>query len=155
MVVVAPRDACSARDRFDLLDHTSWIAHHQRVWWNVTSDHSTGADHRVCANGDAGRNRHIHTHLHATLQRRPTHALSREGAAWVQVVGNGDARRQKDVIFHNGELCDVAVSVNLYVVTDAAAIVDGGIVPDLHMLSEYILLSDHHIVSGLELFTNR
>jgi hypothetical protein len=72
----------------------------------------------------------------------------------VNIIGYGNARSQKGIVFDDSELGHVNVVMDLDVVPYSAAIVNDGIIPDAKTVSNDIFFSDNHIVTGLQIVAN-
>ena len=123
--------------------------------WNVFGNDGTGADKGALADGDEGEQGYIDADLGAFSNGRATHACGRVFTSRMNVVGNGDARGQKDLIFNDCKLRHIAIGVNLDAISYLAPIVHNGIGPDCEMVADDILLSDHHIVARCQMRSNR
>jgi hypothetical protein len=124
-----------------------WIAISQHTGRDITCHNATGPNKRALANGDVRQQSDVDSYTRPTLDRRPTHAQPTQG---VRIVSDGDARRQEYVIFQGGELGNIDIAMDLDIVPDCATIVYGRTVPNVQTATDTILLTDDHVVTGLQ-----
>ena len=134
----------------DRADHAPGIAHYNRARRDILVHHGAGTDNRVSAYPHKWQDGHIDADLHPLFDMRPSHTLARLLAARMNVVCDGNARSHESIVLDNSELSDVAVAVDLDVVADLAAVVYGGAVPHVEVVTDLVLFAYGYVMAGGE-----
>ena len=120
----------------------------------IFGHYASSTDDGIFPDDNTREHTDVDAYLGTALDIWASHALQSIGAARMNIISQGYARAQENIIFDDGELGNINFVVNLNIIAYVTAVVDGRIVPDTEIISDVIFLSDYHVVTSLQIAAN-